>query len=139
MAGPATPGSLRMTAPGVSFGERPSGGPSGFRVSGDGAGPADPDAEALRLRGLGAARDRIGAWRALLDRPLTSYYLVLGITILLLVLGLVMVESTASVFDLSHGLSACRSCGWRRARRRGCSGPSPTRCSRSPRSAWRSR
>jgi cell division protein FtsW len=94
-----------MTAPGVSFGERPSGGPSGFRVSGDGAGPADPDAEALRLRGLGAARDRIGSWRALLDRPLTSYYLVLGITTLLLGLGLVMVQSTASVADLTAGLS----------------------------------
>src|ERR1700733_9515406 len=48
---------------------------------------------------------RIAAWRALLDRPLTSYYLVLGITILLLGLGLVMVESTASVTDLIAGLS----------------------------------
>jgi cell division protein FtsW len=57
------------------------------------------------LPGLGAARDRIGSWRALLDRPLTSYYLVLGITILLLGLGLVMVQSTASVADLSQGLS----------------------------------
>ena len=66
-------------------------------------------ADALPLRGPGGwsyVKSRVGAWRALLDRPLTSYYLVLGITILLLVLGLVMVESTASVFDLSHGLSA---------------------------------
>ena len=55
--------------------------------------------------GLGGVRDRIGAWRALLDRPLTSYYLVLGITILLLGLGLVMVLSTASVIDLTAGLS----------------------------------
>jgi len=69
-------------------------------------------AEALPLRGpdvgpggWGYVRDRVGAWRALLDRPLTSYYLVLGITILLLVLGLVMVESTASVFDLLNGLA----------------------------------
>jgi cell division protein FtsW len=44
-------------------------------------------------------------WRGLLDRPLTSYYLVLGITVLLLGLGLVMVQSTASVVDLSAGLS----------------------------------
>jgi cell division protein FtsW len=71
---------------------------------------ADPDAPdapetALGLRGLGGVRDRIGAWRALLDRPLTSYYLVLGITMLLLGLGLVMVESTASVTDLIAGLS----------------------------------
>src|ERR1700730_12918876 len=59
----------------------------------------------LGLRGLAGVRDRIGVWRALLDRPLTSYYLVLGITLLLLGLGLVMVQSTASVTDLSAGLS----------------------------------
>ena len=72
------------------------------------AGPDTPGARGtarLGLRGLGGVRDRIGAWRALLDRPLTSYYLVLGITILLLGLGLVMVQSTASVTDLIAGLS----------------------------------
>jgi cell division protein FtsW len=68
---------------------------------------ADPD-PGPGLRGLDGVRDlraRVGAWRALLDRPLTSYYLVLGVTILLLGLGLVMVESTTSVYDLSAGLS----------------------------------
>ncbi len=45
------------------------------------------------------------AARALLDRPLTSYYLIAGITTLLLGLGLVMVLSTASVADLSAGES----------------------------------
>src|ERR1700733_5898027 len=71
------------------------------------AGPDAPDAPeaALGLRGLGGVRDRIGVWRTLLDRPLTSYYLVLGITMLLLGLGLVMVQSTASVADLIAGLS----------------------------------
>src|SRR5271154_6849334 len=64
-----------------------------------------PGQDALRLPGLGGVRDRIGLGRALLDRPLTSYYLVLGITTLLLVLGLVMVQSTASVADLTAGLS----------------------------------
>jgi cell division protein FtsW len=67
-----------------------------------------PDQEAPRLPGLGGVRDikgRIGVWRALLDRPLTSYYLVLGITTLLLGLGLVMVQSTSSVADLAAGLS----------------------------------
>ena len=64
-----------------------------------------PAEDALRLSGLGGVRDRIGMWRALLDRPLTSYYLVLGITTLLLGLGLVMVQSTASVVDLAAGLS----------------------------------
>ena len=64
-----------------------------------------PEQDALRLPGLGGVRDRVGMWRALLDRPLTSYYLVLGITTLLLGLGLVMVQSTASVADLTAGLS----------------------------------
>ena len=39
----------------------------------------------------------------LLDRPLTSYYIILGITVLLLVLGLVMVLSTSSAVYLSQG------------------------------------
>jgi cell division protein FtsW len=69
------------------------------------AGPAEQDPAGPGPRGLDAVRDRIGVWRGLLDRPLTSYYLVLGITTLLLGLGLVMVQSTASVADLSAGLS----------------------------------
>ena len=64
-----------------------------------------PGQDAPRLPGLGDVRDRIGMWRALLDRPLTSYHLVLGISVLLLGLGLVMVQSTASVADLAAGLS----------------------------------
>ena len=54
------------------------------------------------VAGLG---DRVRAARALLDRPLTSYYLIVGITMLLLGLGLVMVLSTASVTDLAYGES----------------------------------
>jgi len=54
----------------------------------------------------------VGEWvraaRALLDRPLTPYYLIAGITTLLLCLGLVMVLSTASVKDLSNGQSPYR-------------------------------
>jgi len=42
---------------------------------------------------------------ALFDRPLTSYYLILGITTLLLALGLVMVLSTSSVQNLGQGAS----------------------------------
>jgi len=96
---------------GVTFGDRPS---PGSEVSTDGDGlahPHPPDTggiapESLRaLGGAGDLRTRIGVWRAPLDRPLTSYYLVLGITVLLLALGLVMVQSTASVADLSAGLS----------------------------------
>ena len=52
--------------------------------------------------GLG---ERVRAARVLLDRPLTSYYLIVGITMLLLGLGLVMVLSTASVTDLAYGES----------------------------------
>ncbi len=70
-----------------------------------GEGPGGTGGGAPRLPGLGGVRDRVGTWRALLDRPLTSYYLVLGLTTLLLGLGLVMVQSTASVADLAAGLS----------------------------------
>jgi cell division protein FtsW len=52
--------------------------------------------------GLG---ERVRAARVVLDRPLTSYYLIVGITMLLLGLGLVMVLSTASVTDLAYGRS----------------------------------
>jgi len=55
--------------------------------------------------GLAAVGERVRAARALLDRPLTSYYLIVGITTLLLGLGLVMVLSTASVADLYQGES----------------------------------
>jgi cell division protein FtsW len=57
------------------------------------------------LGGLGGVGERVRAARALLDRPLTSYYLIAGITTLLLCLGLVMVLSTASVADLTQGES----------------------------------
>jgi cell division protein FtsW len=67
--------------------------------------PGTPQTARPGLRSLDGVRDRIGVWRSLLDRPLTSYHLVLGLTVLLLGLGLVMVESTASVTDLIAGLS----------------------------------
>jgi cell division protein FtsW len=49
-----------------------------------------------------AARLRAGAagLKALLDRPLASYYLVLGCTLLLLAVGLMMVLSTSTAYDL---------------------------------------
>jgi cell division protein FtsW len=46
---------------------------------------------------------RVTATIRLLDRPLTSYYLVLGITMLLLALGLVMVLSTSSAQSIPLG------------------------------------
>jgi cell division protein FtsW len=50
-----------------------------------------------------AARGRVTSGLRLLDRPLTSYYLVLGITFLLLALGLVMVLSTSSAQAILQG------------------------------------
>jgi cell division protein FtsW len=49
---------------------------------------------------------RAGALRlqALLDRPLASYYLVLGCTLLLLGVGLMMVLSTSTAYDLDNQL-----------------------------------
>jgi len=52
---------------------------------------------------VAGARERVDSTRVLLSRPLTSYYLILGVTTLLLGLGLVMVLSTGSVFDLTNG------------------------------------
>jgi cell division protein FtsW len=57
-----------------------------------------------RGRELEAGR-RVTAGLRLLDRPLTSYYLVLGITMLLLALGLVMVLSTSSAQAITQGAS----------------------------------
>ncbi|MEP7023667.1 MAG: putative lipid II flippase FtsW [Actinomycetota bacterium] len=51
------------------------------------------------------SRRSLPGWLALLDRPLTSYYLILGITVLLLALGLVMVLSTSSAAALDSGTS----------------------------------
>jgi cell division protein FtsW len=67
--------------------------------------PARGRARPAPARGAAAAQaDRVpAAWLSLLDRPLTSYYLVLGITMLLLALGLVMVLSTSSVQQLNAG------------------------------------
>jgi cell division protein FtsW len=67
---------------------------------------AEPDgaAPAGRASAVTAqARRAPSAWLAMLDRPLTSYYLILGITTLLLALGLVMVLSTSSVLQLDQG------------------------------------
>ena len=67
------------------------------------AGPAQYDVS--WRYGLSVVRERAREARALLDRPLMSYYLIVGITGLLLCLGLAMVLSTASFTDLSNGQS----------------------------------
>jgi len=73
------------------------------------AGPAGRVAPAPRAvpvaSGRPADRDQPAGLLAALRRPLTSYYLILGITTLLLALGLVMVLSTSSVAQLAQGAS----------------------------------
>jgi cell division protein FtsW len=56
-------------------------------------------------RGLDGLRGRVHAVRELIAKPLTPYYLIVGITALLLLLGLVMVLSTGSILDLTYGES----------------------------------
>src|SRR5487761_1260436 len=74
--------------------------------TGEDAEPREAAGRAGRaVPGLAGLGQQVRACRALLDRPLTPYYLIVGITTLLLALGLVMVLSTASVTDLSFGLS----------------------------------
>jgi cell division protein FtsW len=48
-------------------------------------------------------RDAALGVKALFDRPLASYYLVLGCTLLLLAVGLMMVLSTSTAYDLLNG------------------------------------
>src|SRR5216684_884749 len=75
------------------------------------AGPALPWRGSLG-GGIAGVRERARSARALLDRPLTSYYLILGITTLLLCLGLMMVLSTASITDLNKGMSPYHDFEW---------------------------
>ncbi|WP_433325010.1 putative lipid II flippase FtsW [Spirillospora sp. CA-294931] len=56
--------------------------------------------------GRGGARQQVAAAVGLLDRPLTSYYLVLGCSVMLLALGLTMVLSASSVTQLQRTGSA---------------------------------
>jgi cell division protein FtsW len=56
-------------------------------------------------RQAGTARDALLRLKALLDRPLASYYLVLGCALLLLGVGLMMVLSTSTAYDLDQGLA----------------------------------
>ncbi|PDP88792.1 putative lipid II flippase FtsW [Glycomyces fuscus] len=65
---------------------------------------------ATRSKGRAAAGGRERAlwreWARLLDRPLTSYYLILGTSVLLIALGLVMVLSSTMVNSINETGSA---------------------------------
>jgi cell division protein FtsW len=69
------------------------------------AGPGAPGGVGRIRGGLAGVGEQVRSARALLDRPLTSYYLIVGITTLLLCLGLAMVLSTGFFMDLSNGES----------------------------------
>lgn len=66
-----------------------------------GTGPA-PEPGGGLIGGI-VPRERLAAWSSLLARPLLSYYLVIGISALLVALGLVMVLSTSSASALVSG------------------------------------
>ncbi len=70
--------------------------------------PAAGDAGADSTAAPSAWRLRASAatLRALLDRPLASYYLVLGCSLLLLAVGLMMVLSASTALDIDSGLPA---------------------------------
>jgi cell division protein FtsW len=87
-------GSLR----GRSGDEEDSDMAGGISMSGRDAAVADA---AEQIDGLRAAAQRV---KALLDRPMASYYLVLGCALLLLCVGLMMVLSTSTAYDLDQGL-----------------------------------
>jgi cell division protein FtsW len=76
-------------------------------ATGPGTAPGDDldDRGASQVPAAAGLPGRASALRELLARPLTPYYLIVGITTLLLALGLVMVLSTGSIQDLTHGLS----------------------------------
>jgi cell division protein FtsW len=71
--------------------------PADRRQGGQGAAVAEARERAARLR------DGALGLKALLDRPLASYYLVLGCALLLLAVGLMMVLSTSTAYDLDNG------------------------------------
>jgi cell division protein FtsW len=64
------------------------------------------DARAAAQAGAHRVRDATQRLTALLDKPLASYYLVLGCTLLLLGVGLMMVLSAGTAYDLDNGYPA---------------------------------
>ncbi|HXZ64170.1 MAG TPA: putative peptidoglycan glycosyltransferase FtsW [Streptosporangiaceae bacterium] len=66
--------------------------------------PVRGEARTVALAGTRRVRDAATRLVALLDKPLASYYLVLGCTLLLLAVGLMMVLSAGTAYDLDNGL-----------------------------------
>jgi cell division protein FtsW len=68
--------------------------------------PARGETRAAARAGAHRVRDATLRLTALLDKPLASYYLVLGCTLLLLAVGLMMVLSAGTAYDLDNGYPA---------------------------------
>ncbi|MER6308427.1 putative lipid II flippase FtsW [Streptomyces sp. NPDC001657] len=109
-AGRAGGGSSARAGGGSSAGPR-AGSPA--RAGGRGSGPARPPRRPATARpARGGGRPPAGGPRRLLDRlkrawdrPLTAYYLILGGSLLITVLGLVMVYSASQIKALQSGLA----------------------------------
>jgi len=68
--------------------------------------PGPAEARAAAFDWAQRLREAAARLRALLDRPLASYYLILGCTLLLLIVGLMMVLSVGTAYDLDQGYPA---------------------------------
>jgi cell division protein FtsW len=75
-------------------------------LAGDRGVPGRDAALAGAFRRAGGLRENVLRVTGLLDRPLASYYLVLSCTLMLLGVGLMMVLSTSTAYDLDQGLPA---------------------------------
>ena len=89
-----SPGSPASTELGQGRTRDEAAGPARMRPAGPSAALDDAGQRAASLS------DGVRRLKALLDRPLASYYLVLGCTLLLLAVGLMMVLSTSTAYDL---------------------------------------
>ncbi|WP_017933866.1 putative lipid II flippase FtsW [Nocardioides sp. Iso805N] len=66
------------------------------------AGTSSPERLPLRASSASWLNHRLSTLQEALERPLTSYYLLLGASALLLVIGLIMVMSASSVYAYQH-------------------------------------
>lgn len=66
------------------------------------AGTSSPERLPLRASTVSWLNHRLSTLQEALERPLTSYYLLLGASALLLVIGLIMVMSASSVYAYQH-------------------------------------
>lgn len=88
----------------AGLGGRTGGQPEDSEEAGETGHPAGTFALDGVLHRADSVRDAFLRLKGLLDRPLASYYLILGCSLLLLGVGLMMVLSTSTAYDLDNGL-----------------------------------